>query len=78
VDVSFLLRCQGSRLAPREGAAILLVGGVSSDPANWARQPHTNSPAHKEMRMRGNKRIVQKAVYSLIVGYEFSPVLFAA
>ena len=44
VDVSFLLRCQGSRPAPCE-AAILLVGGVSSDPSIWVRKPHTNSPA---------------------------------
>ncbi|MCL4429403.1 MAG: hypothetical protein M1167_01505 [Chloroflexi bacterium] len=31
---------------PPVGAAILRVGGVSSDPKFWVRQPHTNSPAH--------------------------------
>ena len=39
VDVSFLLRCQGSRLVPC-GTAILLVGGVSSDP-NFGSESHT-------------------------------------
>ena len=32
---------------PNDEAAILHVGGVSSDPAFWVRKPHTNSPAHK-------------------------------
>jgi hypothetical protein len=50
LDVSFLLRCQGSRLTPLKGIAILHVGGVSSDPNFWVRKPHTNSPAHNKMR----------------------------
>ncbi len=33
LDVSFLLRCQASRLLPSTGNAILRVGGVSSDPS---------------------------------------------
>jgi hypothetical protein len=48
-DVSFLLRCQGSRLVPYKGTAILHVGGVSSDPSQFrVRKPHTNSPAHTD------------------------------
>ena len=52
VDVSFLLRCQGSRLTPLEGIAILRVGGVSSNPNFGARKPHTNSPAQPKKHMR--------------------------
>ncbi len=54
VDVSFLLRCQGSRPVPC-GTAILHVGGVSSDPKFWIRKPHTNSPAHNNCALATNK-----------------------
>jgi hypothetical protein len=54
VDVSFLLRCQGSRLPRRvqfymwaEFPQTLRVLGV--------RQPHTNSPAHLVQGFAGNK-----------------------
>ncbi len=44
------------RLSPyaREGVAILRVGGVSSDPADWIRKPHTNSPA-QNLFCKGNQ-----------------------
>ena len=54
LDVSFLLRCQRSRAAPY-GAAILHVGGVSSDPHLWGPKPHTNSPAHLKSTCAANK-----------------------
>jgi hypothetical protein len=56
VDVSFLLRCQGSRLLRRvqfymwaEFPQTLHVLGV--------RQPHTNSPAHLVQGFAGNKNL---------------------
>ena len=52
VDVSFLLRCQRSRVAPR-GSCNSTCGRSFLRPADfWVRQPHTNSPAHTIMRRR--------------------------
>ena len=67
VDVSFLLRCQRSRAAPYE-AAILLVGGVSSDP-NFGSDSHTPTrQPSRNSHVASNKHthlpIIMKALYS--------------
>ena len=48
VDVSFLLRCQGSRPVP--GDCNSTCGRSFLRPKFWVRKPHTNSPAHTKMQ----------------------------
>ena len=78
VDVSFLLCCQGSRHVP-EGTAVLLVGGVSSDPSRFSgsdshtptRQPKTNTlRRHKQQKLRHKQ-------HKLFISCIFSPEILA-
>jgi hypothetical protein len=46
VDVSFLLRCQASRLAPLWGCNSTCGRSFLKPRKFGARKPHTNSPAH--------------------------------
>jgi hypothetical protein len=65
VDVSFLLRCQSSRLVPC-GTAILLVGGVSSDPNLGPKATHQlASPPQRALSQAINILINQNPVNSV-------------
>ena len=55
MDVSFLLRSQGSRLMPLRTLQFYMWGGVSSSLIESARKPHINSPTHKIYSIEPNK-----------------------
>ena len=77
VDVSFLLRCQGSRLPRRvqfymwaEFPQTLHVVGV--------RQPHTNSPAHLVQGFASNKNFSPAPTESSVPPFQTAISIFAA